>query len=386
MVNARFLFVAFASIMMAKNTQAQGCVAVRHMACAGMAQYGQNAFQATPWQANIGYRYFNSYKHFVGDHEQTQRVDSGTQVINDNHSFDLGLSYQVNPRLSLAVNLPYSFNYRSSLYEHYGNSLSANPNHQRFSTEAHGIGDARVSGSLWLLNLERFVHGNFSLGLGLKLPTGNAGATDYFHRKTASGSDSVIIRPVDQSIQLGDGGWGINLESQGFLLLPKHFSLFYNGFYLFNPRTINHVPRSGTISGTPTGSLTDFFSVPDQFMFRGGIDTDLPKGITASLGGRLEGIPAYDALGGSSGFRRPGYIVSVEPGATFRHGLWSLNASLPVAMYRNRIKSFADDRLGKHGDAAFADYLVNVNISRSFSNKPASQGPSLPILSPKMGL
>jgi hypothetical protein len=47
----------------------------------------------------------------------------------------------------------------------------------------------------------------------------------------------------------------------------------------------------------------------------------------------------------------------------------SVAASVPVAIYRNRIKSYADrlDPLGlKQGDAAFADYLVSVSLSRWF--------------------
>ncbi|HEY5393165.1 MAG TPA: hypothetical protein VIJ57_13665 [Hanamia sp.] len=31
----------------------------------------------------------------------------------------------------------------------------------------------------------------------------------------------------------------------------------------------------------------------------------------------LEGIPVYDLIWGSEGFRRPGYIISAEPGITY---------------------------------------------------------------------
>jgi hypothetical protein len=189
----------------------------------------------------------------------------------------------------------------------------------------------------------------------------------------------VVLRPVDQSIQPGDGGWGLNLESQGFLGLHPRASLYYNGFYLFNPRTTNNVARSGSVSGTPTGSYTDYFSVPDQYMFRAGTDVHLPWGFRASLGGRVEGVPAYDAFGSSRGFRRPGYIVSLEPVAAYRLGDFGIEAGLPVALYRNRIKSFSDDRLGRHGDAAFADYLLNLSLSYSFSTRSAPKANTTPV-------
>ena len=45
-----------------------------------------------------------------------------------------------------------------------------------------------------------------------------------------------------------------------------------------------------------------------QIGFKGGL-----KNVSVALGGRLEGIPVHDLVGGSEGFRRPGYIVSAEP-------------------------------------------------------------------------
>ena len=38
-------------------------------------------------------------------------------------------------------------------------------------------------------------------------------------------------------------------------------------------------------------------------------------GVAVSFGARIEGIPAYDLIGGDMGFRRPGYTVSLEAGA-----------------------------------------------------------------------
>ena len=94
---------------------------------------------------------------------------------------------------------------------------------------------------------------------------------------------------------------GESIEVQGYLSLFKKANLYFNGFYLFSPKELNKATN---------------FSVPDQFGARVGMTYALfPKSnIAVSLGGRLEGLPAVDVIGGSAGSRRPGYIVSVEPG------------------------------------------------------------------------
>ncbi|MBP6185164.1 MAG: hypothetical protein KA479_09500, partial [Saprospiraceae bacterium] len=93
------------------------------------------------------------------------------------------------------------------------------------------------------------------------------------------------------------------------------------------------------------------------------------------LGSRLEGIPATDLVGESEGFRRPGYIVSVEPGINVQYKRLALNLHVPIALERNRIRSTSDKINNSHGDAAFADYVVNVSVAYLFSTK--HMGPSI---------
>ena len=349
---------------------AQGCVAVRHMSCAapaGSADYFKQ--RNGHWQVSAGYRFYRSYKHFVGDVEQKQRVEQGTQVINVSHAIDLGITYLVNQRLSFSVNLPLQDNDRSSLYEHYGNSATQNPEQKRFHTGSRGIGDLRISGSYWLVNPVKLPKANLSVGLGIKLPTGNYGVTDDFHKLTKEGVDYTINQPVDQSIQLGDGGVGASIELQGYAQLNSTLTAYANGFYLFNPRETNSTVRNP--AATTIDLVTGKFSVADQFAARIGLSQSIKAipGLAVMLGGRVEGVPAIDAFGGSAGFRRPGYIVSVEPGLSYMRHKTSIAATMPWAVYRNRIKSYSDrlDPLGlKQGDAAFADYLVSINVSRWF--------------------
>ncbi|MBD2702133.1 hypothetical protein IC229_15890 [Spirosoma sp. BT702] len=360
------------TLFFTSKTLAQGCVAVRHMSCSAPGGATSADFfkqRSGHWQVSAGYRYFRSFRHYKGDVEQHERLEQNTEVVNVSHALDLGLTYMVNQRLSFSANLPIQYNDRSSLYEHYGNAVAQNPQQKRFHTGSQGIGDLRISGSYWLINPVKLPKVNLAVGAGIKLPTGNSGVTDDYHKLTKEGTDYVVNKPVDQSIQLGDGGVGASIELQGYAQLTSTLTVYANGFYLFNPRETNGVVRNPEVSTIDL--VTGSFSVADQFAARLGLSQSIKAipGLSVMLGGRVEGVPATDAFGGSSGFRRPGYIVSVEPGLSYMRNKTSVAATVPVAVYRNRIKSYSDrlDPLGvRHGDAAFADYLISVNVSRWF--------------------
>jgi hypothetical protein len=93
---------------------------------------------------------------------------------------------------------------------------------------------------------------------------------------------------------------------------------------------------------------------------------------TFSAGVREECLPVHDLVGGSNGFRRPGYIISAEPGVTYSAGKVSVYGFVPVAIVRNRTQSVPDkittQLTGKtaHGDAAFADYAINIGLNYRF--------------------
>jgi hypothetical protein len=198
--------------------------------------------------------------------------------------------------------------------------------------------------------------GSIAVGAGIKAPTGDYNAQGDFYKLDKAGKEYIQRKAVDQSMQLGDGGWGYSVEVQGYKSLFKNASLYFNGFYLFSPKGIN---------------VETNLSVPDQFAGRLGVSYALipSKGIAVTLGGRLEGLPAIDAFGKSEGSRRPGYIISVEPGITWAGMHHTLAVNVPYALVRNRIKSWQDrqDPAGlKHGDAAFADYLISATYAYRF--------------------
>lgn len=348
------------SIFMFKAS-AQGCVAIRsNGATCTMNGSHEDSNIASKWIFGINTRYFKSYKHFVGKVEQHERTENGTEVINYNLSTELNLLHQLSSRWSLGLFIPVVSNVRSSMYEHYGNankSLNA-----RRNTRSFGLGDLRIAAYYWLVDPVKMSKANVQVGLGIKIPTGDYRYQDYFWKNDST----KIIGPVDQSIQLGDGGTGISAEYNAYYRFGKNWSAYSNAYYLLNPREQNGVStaRGATPSASAIAYGSDVMSVPDQFMFRMGANVSLNR-FQLSGGLRIEGIPAQDLIGGSNGFRRPGYVVSVEPVVAYKVKGMQFYLSVPVAVERNRIQSVPDkirtQKTGVYaqGDAAFADYSVN---------------------------
>ncbi len=301
------------------------------------------------FQVSAAYRWLHSDRHFRGDREEPERQDDDTEVVNDVHTLDFGLTYAISKRVNATLTLPLFYAERSSLYEH--------DRVNRHTTRAYGIGDVRLVGNAWLLNPSRNATRNVGFGAGVKAPTGDHNAMDTFQRPTGPER-----RPVDQSIQPGDGGWGVILEVQAFTKLFARTYGYLNGTYLINPREKN---GTQTFRSTPGEEV---MSVPDQYLGRIGLSYAVwpEKGLALSLGGRIEGVPVRDVIGGSDGFRRPGFAISVEPGLSWSSGANQLSLTAPVAVYRNRERSVADLRTNRHGDAAFADFLILFSYSRRF--------------------
>jgi hypothetical protein len=355
-------FTAFILIHQVSN--AQGCVAIRsNGGTCTMTAYELNQSMQThsSWSFAMNNRYFKSFRHFVGTDEQKQRVAQGTEVINRVFATELGLIRQFSDRWSFAFFAPIISNGRSSLYEHDGK--------HRNSTSSFGLGDIRLATYYWLVNPSHARRANVQLGLGIKLPTGDYKYQDYFYK-----NDSVkVLGPVDQSIQLGDGGTGITLEANAFYNFASKAGIYFNGFYLSNPREQNGVStaRGATPSASSIVYGSDVMSVPDQYMLRLGASVGLNK-FNFSAGMRMECVPSEDLIGGSNGFRRPGYVLSAEPSVSYRINHTQLYLSVPYAVQRNRTQSVPDkirtERTGVYakGDAAFADYTVNFGVAFSF--------------------
>lgn len=299
----------------------------------------------------LGYRYQNSFRHFRGDHEETNRLAEETQVENNLNLLDFSLSYQLNPRWSVNVSAPFMHVTRVS---HRNDTL----------TKSVGIGDMSVGAKFWLWRPPSENRQNVQIGFGLKLPTGDPNVT-------ARVEPNIVN--VDQSIQLSDSGTGVSLDIMGYKSIQR-MTLFASATYLLNPR--NTYAPTGWVRNGPARPVGyqgfsqpgTVFSVPDQYLLQLGAGYAVPKltGFAFTGGVRMEGVPARDVIGREDGFRRPGYGVSVAPGLMFSRAQNTWSVSTPIAVRRDRTRSVPDIRNNTHGDAAFADWLLLISYSRSF--------------------
>ncbi|MHA4895833.1 hypothetical protein ACXZ1K_13855 [Pedobacter sp. PWIIR3] len=358
------IFTIILITLLSAKVYSQGCVAIRSTGgiCSLTGHPDSASMEGGSWVFNANTRYFMSNKHYKGDVYQKERIKNGNEVINHQFATDLTLIRVFNDRWSAMVDVPVISNARSSKYEH---NAPPNLSDKRGSTHSFGLGDIRIAAYRWLFNPATSPGANLQVGLGIKFATGDYEYKDYWQNVGPGGAPE--LRTVDQSIQLGDGGTGLTLELNGFVAVARHFGLYGNAFYLSNPRQNNGVR---TYRELVSASLANeaISSVPDQFMARLGANYAVDK-FVFSAGARMEGIPVYDVIGGSGDFRRPGYVVSVEPSLTYQLGKVNLYASVPTAVYRKRTQSVTDKQNSVtratfvNGDAAFADYSVNIGVS-----------------------
>ena len=378
-MKVRSFLVASFLVFGVSNAKAQGCVAVRGFGGCGVAGGSGLALAPKQWQVGANYRYFESFRHFKGDEEQYDRLVKQTQVINYSNTMDISASMGLTLRTQLNVNLPVSYTDRSSYYEH-GGQTTTFPGARKTSTSA-GIGDARIGITKWLWNPVSHTKSNLMLGVGLKLPTGNWNVQDSFYNVmvtdpvTGSSSRKTVYRPVDQSIQLGDGGLGLSLEMQGFWEMADGLFAYGNAFYILNPRGVNGTMTNRrttiVVNGVSQVFTNEYMcSVADQYAARlGFLSQSQLHGLSFSWGARLEGVPVRDLVGESYGFRRPGYTIAAEPGVTYMKGKTTVNFNMPIALYRIRKQSVTDKEVqdatgvARNGDAAFADYLISLGLT-----------------------
>ena len=331
---------------------AQGCVAAHspQPIVSGLSPNGQQRIADRlhgRLTVTIGYRFYNSYKHYIGTDYQEQRAAAHNAVVNHVNLFDVNVNYQLTPRWSLIADVPTMTASRAKQSDPLNNVYRSG-----------GIGDVTVGAQAWIWRPPTESHGNVAFSWALKLPTGINDAQGV--KKLSDGTSA--IQPFDESIQPGDGTWGFGLATQAYRQTYFHTIGYFTGSWLFSPQDTTGVKTFRSAPGE------DVISATDQYLWRGGVSHYVPKIREAapSFGGRMEGVPVRDAFGSSNGFRRPGYVISIEPGLTYARGRNMINVSAPWAMERNRKKSTTDIANNTHGDAAFADYTVIASYTRTF--------------------
>ena len=200
----------------------QGCVAIRNFAGISPDLLFKNLQPNDKLIINVTNRYFEASSAFRGT-----RFITDTLVTNRIYTMNISALRLLSNGWSLSLSVPVSANSRNNGADHKGAGTLP-----RYTTHSFGLGDIRIGVHKWFLDPAINRKGNIQGSLGLKLPTGDFKYQDYFTRNDST----KVLGPVDQSIQLGDGGTGITAELGAFYSLNRNINLFVNGFYLINPR------------------------------------------------------------------------------------------------------------------------------------------------------
>ncbi len=359
--------LALCFVLYSYFAQSQGCISVRSLVGFGQFVIPQSGEDPVKWVVNINTRYFTSYKNYRG----TEYIEQAPEDRRINHIFvsDVAVTRMFDNGWSLSIDLPYTSASRSS----YGEHDSHDPTKTIHTTHATGLSDIRLAVYKWMWDVTTYHKGNVQLGLGVKLPTGNYHAEDYFY-KNYQDPTKTVVAPVNLSTQLGDGGTGFTVEVNSFYTLTKSISLYGNFFYLISPKDQNGVStlwgETLATAETPGDTVAynnavisgqNVMSVPDAFTFRLGANYTRNRFIY-SLGFRMEGQPVHDLIGGDNGLRRSGSIISVEPGVNYSIKNSMIFAYVPIAIHKNSKQIAPDQVLGVLSTGGFADYLIFVGV------------------------
>jgi hypothetical protein len=309
-------------------------------------------------EMSLSYRFYEAHRHF---YDQNDEVVPANAPRVKRTTIDASLTRMLTDRTSVTVSVPFQFGEfdRSPI-----------PPYNGSADKARGIGDVAVTFRRWMRDQAEHPKFNYRLGLGLKLPTGNnEDQTDRLVNTAPRGDPPNYVwrrGPADVAIQPGDGGWGLIFGVEGLFQVSARSILYGELTYVANPRGHNGVNNQWSGAGPYVPNPVT--SVPDYFIARGGVAFAEPvgwKGGSFQIGLRAEGQPVHDLLGSDVGFRRPGYVLAVEPGIAYGSGKWSVFLSVPLSVYRVRWLSVDEKRAGRTSavSAAFADYNVIGGIT-----------------------
>src|SRR5260370_1030326 len=124
-----------------------GCVLARSISNIGGPETDGGFLATGEFDFSIGLRHPFSFRHFVGDVEQKQRIQMGNQVMNKINLLNFNLDYQVSRRFSFQIDAPLLLASRRS-------------NNSPYTTSDQGIGDIIVSAQGWVWNPAENTKGN----------------------------------------------------------------------------------------------------------------------------------------------------------------------------------------------------------------------------------
>ena len=231
----------------------------------------------------------------------------------------------------------------------------------------HGLGDIVVGGRIWLLKTEKSSKQN--LALQLALTTADRGFKLPGSLPQRSGQD-FRMRAAKSDVQPGSGGVGLRLAVQGFRRFG-HFAVYGNALYLFSLKEQNDTNSilSTLNPGGPQAVPENvrYNAVPDSYLYHAGISVPIPglKGVSASFGSQMAGVPAYNILTGNEGFRQPGYLVTVNPGVSLSTKYATYSMGVPVRVYGY----VGEDFRGVQQTANLNKWSINFGVTFNLGGK-----------------
>ena len=342
-VAPRWGLTAMATVLIVSSVSgrvdAQGCEPIRFTTPVNLGGEGQAYQPGREWQLTLAYRRLVSNEWFVGQDENSALAPGGKSPEFRIHTFVADVAYSISDRYRLRVSVPVS-----------SGSLSRTwPDKAVHEQTATGIGDVTLMAEAWTLKPRTHERGNIAVGVGIKVPTGSHTIPSQFY--TAAGP---VYFPADQTIQPGDGGWGVLLETRAFRQITERAHAYGFASYMINPKArsdVQWVPASG-----------QHWSVPDVYSGRlGAAFSVLPdQGLTMSLGARIDGIPIHDLIGGGDDdtIKRTAYVIFADPGLSYARGRSIVTLSVPYRLAVNRQKSLFEQRTNALNAGGFAKHLV----------------------------
>jgi hypothetical protein len=339
-----FVSLAAGLALTPSDGRGQGCEPIRFTTPVNLGGEGQAYQSANSWELTVAYRRLYSNQWFIGTKESSSLGPGGHAPVFKINTFVADVAYSMSDRVRLRVSIPVSSGSFTRTWA--DNSLH--------TQNASGIGDASLTAESWVFEPRTHRRGNFEFGLGAKAPTGSHTVASQFY--TATGH---VDFPADQTIEPGDGGWAIILESQGFRQITERTFAYANGSYMVSPKAhsdVQSAPNSGT-----------YWSVPDVYSARvGGAFDVLPdQGLSMSLGARADGIPVHDLVGGGDELtiKRSSFILYADPGVSLVRGRGTFTLSVPYRMAVNRKKSLLEQSTNGLNAGGFAKYLIFASYS-----------------------
>ena len=321
------------------SASAQGCEPIRFATPVSLGGQGEAYQSASEWQFTLAYRRLVSTEFFVGTSQNPSLGPGGQSPVFRIHTVIADVGYAFNDRFNVHLSVPVSKGYTSHYF----------PDKSIHTQRVTGLGDVMVLGEAWMFTPRTHARGNIAFGLGVKAPTGSHRAASQYYAATGA-----VNFPADQQIQPGDGGWGVMLQSQAFHQITDRTYGYAFGSYMISPKARSDVAT------TPTS--TQYWSVPDVYSARlGGAFSAWPdQGLTVSLGGRVDGIPVHDLVGGGDAttVKRSAYVMFADPGLSLSRGSSTFTLSVPYRVRVNRQKSVLEQATNGTNGGGFAKYVV----------------------------